>query len=65
MKTDMPWRTGLNVIYRTPLDAVFRLVSGHDFNRPHDPQVSKARPGPPTHGFGFMEVVLTQSHPSG
>jgi hypothetical protein len=27
----------------------------------HDPQVSKARPGPPTHGFGFMEVVLTQT----
>ena len=27
----------------------------------HDPQVSKARPGPPTHGFGFMEVALTQA----
>jgi hypothetical protein len=26
-----------------------------------DPQVSKARPGPPTHGFGFMEVVLAQT----
>jgi hypothetical protein len=27
----------------------------------HGPQVSNARPGPPTHGFGFMEVVLTQT----
>jgi len=26
-----------------------------------DPQVSKARPGPPSYGFGIMEVVLRQT----